>query len=240
MTNKNILPSLLKNVSGTITGLDMSGSIIPTVFGKTLSGLQQLTYLSLQNCSVQKLKRDSFSGLVNLRTLKLNMNNITSLPDGVFYNLRDLDQLDLGWNPLTEVDFNTLIGLDSVTHLRLTGTALDSLDPVSFHPLQNLKALLVDLSLVTKFKEILLKPKSFRNHTHPPAVVVEGNSSLPCDSSLCWLKVNSGSKVKVRFLFEGHYLRPNCSENPIVKWDEANLHCSGLGKIYFRYGQVRI
>ena len=229
--NENVQP-VLKNVSLEIAGLDLSGSYIETLTGDSLSMLQQLTFLSLENCSIRQVQHNVFTHLKELKTLKLNENNITALPDGVFYNQRKLDILDLGGNPLRHIRVQTLIGLESLTELRLTKCQLDSLDPISFRSLSHLQVIQVDLKQLEDFKGIYLNPESFPNTKNTPRVVVEDTSSLPCGNSTCWLQknLNRNQGVKVHFLFEGEFIRPNCSRSAGRKWDEVDLHCSETGK----------
>ena len=196
--------------------------------------LQKLTFLSLENCSIRQVQHNTFTHLKELKTLKLNENNITTLPDGVFYNQRKLEILDLGGNPLRHIRVQTLIGLESLTELRLTKCQLDSLDPISFRSLSHLQVVQVDLKQLEEFKGIYLNPGSFPNTRNTPVVVVEGSSSLPCDDSTCWLQenLNRNEGVKAQFLFEGEFIRPNCSRSAGRKWDEVDLHCSESGKKY--------
>ena len=231
--NKNI-QSVLKNVSLEIRGLDLSGSYIETLTGDSLSMLQQLTFLSLENCSIRQVEHNAFTHLKELKTLKINENNITTLADGVFYNQRKLEILDLGGNPLRHIRVQTLIGLESLTELRITKCQFDSLDPISFRSLSHLQVVQVDLKQLEEFKGIYLNPGSFPNTRNTPVVIVEGTSSLPCHDSTCWLQknLNRNQGVKVHFLFKGEFIRPNCSRSPSRKWDEVDLHCSKTGKKY--------
>ena len=231
--NENI-QSVLKNVSLEITGLDLSGSYIETLTGDSLSMLQKLTFLSLKKCSIRQVEHNAFTHLKELKTLKINENNITTLADGVFYNQRKLEILDLGRNPLRHIRVQTLIGLESLTELRLTKCQLDSLDPISFRSLSHLQVVQVDLKQLEEFKGIYLNPGSFPNTRNTPVFIVEGSSSLPCDDSTCWLQrnLNRNQGVKVHFLFEGEFIRPKCSRSAGRKRDEVDLHCSKTGKKY--------
>ena len=239
--NEGNLQSNLKNVSE-VAGLDLSGSQIESLPGHFLSMLQQLTFLSLENCSVKHVKHNAFTHLTELKTLKMNENNIVTLPDGVFYNQRKLEILDLGENPFKFIRVQTLIGLESLTELRLTGCKLELLDPFSFRSLNHIQVVQMDLKLLQQFKATILDPGSFPNFTNSPVIIPEGSSSLPCDKSTCWLQENQNRNqgVKVHFLFEGELIRPNCSESADRKWDEVDLHCSETGKKYCEHKLLSI
>ena len=143
---------------------------------------------------------------------------------------------------MRHIRVQTLIGLESLTKLRLTKCQLDSLDAISFRSLSHLQVVQVDLKQLKEFKGIYLNPGSFPNTRNTPVVVVEGSSSLPCDDSTCWLQKNikRNQGIKVHFLFEGEFIRPNCSRSAGWKWDEVDLHCSETGKKNCGHEQLNI
>ena len=135
---------------------------------------------------------------------------------------------------MRDIKVQTLIGLESLTKLTLSRCQLNSLDPFSFRSLSHLQVVQMDFKQLPEFKATILDPGSFPNTINTPAVVVEGTSSLPCNDSTCWLQenLNLNKGVKVHFLFEGEFIRPNCSRSTGRKWDEVDLHCSETGKKY--------
>ena len=126
------LTEVPKNISAETRQLDLSENHIENITENSFSHLENLTIVSLKNSEVTNISPDSFVDLTQVTSLQLAGNSMTSLPNGVFRNQGKLESLDLGDNPLEEIKAETLVGLKSVTYLRLAGSTLKTMDPKTF------------------------------------------------------------------------------------------------------------
>ncbi|XP_051249031.1 leucine-rich repeat-containing G-protein coupled receptor 5-like isoform X2 [Dicentrarchus labrax] len=96
--------------------LDLSYNQIQTL--PSFSGCESVQKIDLHHNEIQELEENTFHGLMSLRSLDLSWNRLTSVKPNSFSALPALTKLDLSSNQLSSLP---LIGLQSLTHLRLAG-----------------------------------------------------------------------------------------------------------------------
>ncbi|XP_068995537.1 leucine-rich repeat-containing G-protein coupled receptor 5-like isoform X1 [Embiotoca jacksoni] len=96
--------------------LDLSYNQIQTLPG--LSGCESIQKIDLHHNELEELKENTFAGLMSLRSVDLSWNRLSSVKPNSFSSLPALTKLDLSSNRLSSLP---LIGLQSLTHLRLVG-----------------------------------------------------------------------------------------------------------------------
>jgi Leucine-rich repeat (LRR) protein len=102
---------------------------IPQGAFKTLTGLEEL---SIADCSITDVHKDSFTNLFSLRTLSLANNPIQALDEDTFRrNCTNLHELDLSQNNLITVPQNLFENLAELTALHMHHTLLGGNLPVN-------------------------------------------------------------------------------------------------------------
>ncbi|KAM9328421.1 leucine-rich repeat-containing G-protein coupled receptor 5-like [Pholidichthys leucotaenia] len=96
--------------------LDLSYNQIQTL--PSFSGCESIQKIDLHHNEIEKLEENTFTGLMSLRSLDLSWNRLSSVQPNSFSVLPALSKLDLSSNQLSSLP---LIGLQSLTHLRLAG-----------------------------------------------------------------------------------------------------------------------
>ncbi|XP_047431951.1 leucine-rich repeat-containing G-protein coupled receptor 5-like [Mugil cephalus] len=96
--------------------LDLSFNQIQTL--PSFSGCESIQKIDLHHNEVEELEENTFAGLMSLRSLDLSWNRLSSVKLNSFSALPALTKLDLSSNQLSSLP---LIGLQSLTHLRLAG-----------------------------------------------------------------------------------------------------------------------
>ncbi|KAM8740763.1 leucine-rich repeat-containing G-protein coupled receptor 5-like [Acanthopagrus schlegelii] len=98
--------------------LDLSYNHIRTL--PSFSGCESVQKIDLHHNEIEELEENTFHGLMSLRSLDLSWNRLSSVRSNSFSALPALTKLDLSSNQLSSLP---LIGLQSLTHLRLAGNA---------------------------------------------------------------------------------------------------------------------
>ncbi|XP_034382741.1 leucine-rich repeat-containing G-protein coupled receptor 5-like [Cyclopterus lumpus] len=96
--------------------LDLSYNQIHTL--PSFSGCESVQKIDLHHNEIEELEENTFHGLMSLRSLDLSWNRLSSVKPNSFSALPALIKLDLSSNQLSSLP---LIGLQSLTHLRLAG-----------------------------------------------------------------------------------------------------------------------
>ncbi|KAI3366873.1 hypothetical protein L3Q82_009239 [Scortum barcoo] len=96
--------------------LDLSYNQIQTL--PSFSGCESVQKIDLHHNEIEELEENTFHGLMSLRSLDLSWNRLSSVKPNSFSALPALTKLDLSSNQLSSLP---LIGLQSLTHLRLAG-----------------------------------------------------------------------------------------------------------------------
>ncbi|KAK9525982.1 hypothetical protein VZT92_016645 [Zoarces viviparus] len=96
--------------------LDLSYNQIQTL--PSFSGCESVQKIDLHHNEIEELEENTFHGLMSLRSLDLSWNRLSSMKPNSFSALPALIKLDLSSNQLSSLP---LIGLQSLTHLRLAG-----------------------------------------------------------------------------------------------------------------------
>ncbi|XP_018561903.1 P-granule-associated novel protein 1-like [Anoplophora glabripennis] len=160
-----ILDSTIKSFSlqSSITTLNVSNSILPTITSEALKGkdllsvnfmsnyglefekgafkhLNALRELTIVNQTIPRIQRHLFTGLVNLRYLCLIGNNIEEIDDDAFLDLSSLERLFLDVNPIKTFSAN-LRGLTNLERLSLSNTNLKRLNFDVLEPVKSLTSI---------------------------------------------------------------------------------------------------
>ncbi|KAM7367395.1 hypothetical protein PAMP_015300 [Pampus punctatissimus] len=98
--------------------LDLSYNQIQTL--PSFSGCESIQKIDLHHNEIEELEENTFHGLMSLRSLDLSWNRLSTVKPNSFSALPALIKLDLSANQLSSLP---LIGLQSLTHLRLAGNA---------------------------------------------------------------------------------------------------------------------
>ncbi|XP_073336560.1 LOW QUALITY PROTEIN: leucine-rich repeat-containing G-protein coupled receptor 5-like [Pagrus major] len=110
------LPSSVCEQLQNLQLLDLSYNQIRTL--PSFSGCESVQKIDLHHNEIEELEENTFHGLVSLRSLDLSWNRLSSVKPNSFSALPALTKLDLSSNQLSSLP---LIGLQSLTHLRLAG-----------------------------------------------------------------------------------------------------------------------
>uniref|UniRef100_UPI003AAB514D leucine-rich repeat-containing G-protein coupled receptor 5-like n=1 Tax=Centroberyx gerrardi TaxID=166262 RepID=UPI003AAB514D len=124
------LPSSVCEQLPNLQLLDLSYNQIQTL--PSFSGCESIQKIDLHHNEIEELEENTFHGLLSLRSLDLSWNRLSSVEPDSFSGLPALAKLDLSSNQLSSLP---LIGLHSLTHLRLAGnTQLMELIPREILP----------------------------------------------------------------------------------------------------------
>ncbi|XP_028255696.1 leucine-rich repeat-containing G-protein coupled receptor 5-like isoform X2 [Parambassis ranga] len=96
--------------------LDLSYNQIQTL--PSFSACESIQKIDVHHNKIEVLEENTFTGLMSLRSLDLSWNRLSSVRPHSFSALPALTKLDLSSNQLSSLP---LIGLQSLTHLRLAG-----------------------------------------------------------------------------------------------------------------------
>ncbi|KAF0028754.1 hypothetical protein F2P81_017859 [Scophthalmus maximus] len=96
--------------------IDLSYNHIQTL--PTFSGCENIQKIDLHHNEIEELQENTFHGLTSLSSLDLSWNRLSSVKQNSFSALPALTKLDLSSNQLSSLP---LMGLQSLTHLRLAG-----------------------------------------------------------------------------------------------------------------------
>ncbi|XP_059181930.1 leucine-rich repeat-containing G-protein coupled receptor 5A-like [Centropristis striata] len=112
------LPSSVCEQLPNLQLLDLSYNQIQTL--PSFSGCESVQKIDLHHNEIEELEENTFHGLMSLRSLDLSWNRLWSVRPNSFSALPALIKLDLSSNQLSALP---LIGLQSLTHLRLAGNS---------------------------------------------------------------------------------------------------------------------
>ncbi|KAI9535752.1 hypothetical protein NQZ68_040872 [Dissostichus eleginoides] len=101
-----------------LESLDLSYNQIQSL--PSFSGCESVQKIDLHHNEIEELEENTFHGLMSLRSLDLSWNRLSSVKRNSFSALPALNKLDLSSNQLSALP---LIGLQSLTHLRLAGNS---------------------------------------------------------------------------------------------------------------------
>ncbi|XP_071358603.1 leucine-rich repeat-containing G-protein coupled receptor 5-like [Trachinotus anak] len=110
------LPSSVCEQLPNLQLLDLSYNQIQTL--PSFSGCESIQKIDLHHNEIEELQENTFHGLMSLCCLDLSWNRLSSVKPNSFSALPTLTKLDLSSNQLSSLP---LIGLQSLTHLRLAG-----------------------------------------------------------------------------------------------------------------------
>ncbi|XP_078129664.1 leucine-rich repeat-containing G-protein coupled receptor 5-like isoform X2 [Sander vitreus] len=110
------LPSSVCEQLPNLQLLDLSYNQIQTL--PSFSGCESVQKIDLQHNEIEELEENTFRSLMSLRSLDLSWNRLSTVKPNSFSALPALTKLDLSSNQLSSLP---LIGLQSLTHLRLAG-----------------------------------------------------------------------------------------------------------------------
>ncbi|XP_041636755.1 leucine-rich repeat-containing G-protein coupled receptor 5A-like [Cheilinus undulatus] len=110
------LPASLCEQLPNLQLLDLSYNQIQSL--PSFSGCESVQKIDLHHNEIEEVEENTFHGLMSLRSLDLSSNRLTSVKMNSFSALPALTKLDLSSNQLSSLP---LIGLQSLTHLRLAG-----------------------------------------------------------------------------------------------------------------------
>ncbi|XP_039648351.1 leucine-rich repeat-containing G-protein coupled receptor 5-like, partial [Perca fluviatilis] len=110
------LPSSVCEQLPNLQLLDLSYNQIQTL--PSFSGCESVQKIDLQHNEIEELEENTFHSLMSLRSLDLSWNRLSTVKPNSFSALPALTKLDLSSNQLSSLP---LIGLQSLTHLRLAG-----------------------------------------------------------------------------------------------------------------------
>ena len=110
-----------------VTELNLRQAFIGSLQTRDFSGLVNLEYLSLYNCSLSNLPKGVFKGLGNLKRLDLEGNQLTYLPEGAFDGMGSLEYLNLQNNDLTHLSEGIFDKLGNLKWLGLRENQLSRL-----------------------------------------------------------------------------------------------------------------
>ncbi|XP_056224152.1 leucine-rich repeat-containing G-protein coupled receptor 5-like isoform X1 [Seriola aureovittata] len=110
------LPSSVCEQFPNLQLLDLSYNQIQTL--PSFSGCESIQKIDLHHNEIEELQENTFHGLMSLCCLDLSWNRLSTVRPNSFSALPALTKLDLSSNQLSSLP---LIGLQSLTHLRLAG-----------------------------------------------------------------------------------------------------------------------
>ena len=183
--------------------IDLTNNSIQALDNDSFSRLTNVTTIDLRDNVIQTVDNNSFAGLTNLTNLVLRNNNISSLPACLFLGQKHLRYLDMSWNNLKIIYNDLWICLNSLETLSTTGNPVAKISLGAFAPLKKLTTIHIDLHILVTFNITILNPMTYSKATTAPKIVVEDVSSLPCNSSSCWLKKAEDKGLMGHYMFHG-------------------------------------
>ncbi|GJP37032.1 hypothetical protein CLOM_g21489 [Closterium sp. NIES-68] len=150
-TNCSTAMGIKCDSSGMILQISPPASYMASLRGpipKSISNLQKLTYLNLQNRSLTGSIPNEIGSLTNLALLQLRNNQLNFIPNAVG-NLTNLLALDLFMNQLTGSIFSTIGSLKNLEYLSLGNNQLTGPIPDTIGALTALKELTLQFNQLT-------------------------------------------------------------------------------------------
>ncbi|KAK2859218.1 hypothetical protein Q5P01_003838 [Channa striata] len=120
-----------------LESLTITGARITSLPGSVCEQLPNLQLLDLSYNQIQILP--SFSGCENIQKIDLHHNDIEQLQENTFHGLMSLRSVDLSWNSLSSVKPNSFSALPTLTKLDLSSNQLASLSLIGLQSLTHLR-----------------------------------------------------------------------------------------------------
>lgn len=159
-----------------VQGLTMTSRYDDSIVRQHLSGLKNLTRLSLNGFGISNVPEDLFDDVTNLMVLEfraknvhlppkifeklpeltfleLGFNNLTQLSDGIFQNQKKLKNLNLWSNNLRNLSKGAFYGVTSNVELDLTNNNIETLQSDVFQHLLNLTLLSLNANHIVSLPE---------------------------------------------------------------------------------------
>ncbi|XP_063233059.1 toll-like receptor 3 [Bacillus rossius redtenbacheri] len=124
-----------------LTALYVDGNRLRDLSGDCLSGLPELTNISLANNLIPSLPPAVFRWNQKLQFIDLSANRMDSLDPAVFRNLSRLRHLNVSHNTIKVLRPDTFSGLESLERLLISYNHISSLHPRTFRDLAKLDVL---------------------------------------------------------------------------------------------------
>lgn len=167
-----------------VQGLTLTSRFDDSIVRQHLTGLKNLTRLSLNGFGISNVGEDLFDDVTNIMVLEfraknvhlppkifaklpeltfleLGFNNLTHLSDGIFQNQKKLKNLNLWGNNLRNLTKDAFYGVTSNVELDLSNNNIETLRPDIFQHLANLTLLSLNANHITSLPEGL-----FANNKH--------------------------------------------------------------------------
>lgn len=109
-----------------------------------LTPLKRLTSLTLRNCSLTRLPKDTFEGLSELIELDISWSPLNRVFDELFDSLRNLEYLNMGYSNLSRLSSDTFSRTRNLKRLVLSGNKLGELETGLFKNLRRLETLEIE------------------------------------------------------------------------------------------------
>lgn len=109
-----------------------------------LSPLKRLTNLSLRNCSLSRLPRNTFENLSQLKELDVSWNPLNNVFVELLQPLTNLEYLNMGYSKLSRLSQDTFTKTTNLKRLILSGNKLGELETGLFKDLKHLEVLEIE------------------------------------------------------------------------------------------------
>ncbi|XP_074482446.1 leucine-rich repeat-containing G-protein coupled receptor 5-like [Sebastes fasciatus] len=123
--------------TNSLESLTITGARITSLPGSVCEQLPNLQLLDLSYNQIQTLP--SFSGCESVQKIDLHHNEIEELEENTFHALMSLRSLDLSWNRLSSVKLNSFSALPALIKLDLSSNQLSSLPLIGLRSLTHLR-----------------------------------------------------------------------------------------------------
>ena len=142
------LSELPRNLSPTLTLLDVSENQLSEIGERTLSAFHNLVDLKMKNNEIETITNNAFVSNRMLRDLDLNGNLLTRIHQETFRGIQRVVHLDLSNNNLVHID-GAFARMSELSRLDLSNNAITSITQFTFRDLTNLRYLLLAGNKIT-------------------------------------------------------------------------------------------
>ncbi|CAH1727990.1 unnamed protein product [Chironomus riparius] len=147
LTNNSLISienGVFQNLGNLHTLLLTNNQLLSISHAENFEYLRRLQTLDLSGNLIKQINNNSFQYMNHMQVLYLNGNIIDSIDLLAFDGLVQLQHLNLSDNNLTSVPTDQLSKLSNLTHLSLSSNFIETLQPVSFLNLFQLRVLQLD------------------------------------------------------------------------------------------------
>lgn len=109
-----------------------------------LSPLTKLTTLTLRDCSLSKLPRNTFGKLTQLKELDISWNPLNNVFENLLDSLKNLEYLNMGYSNLSRLSKDTFSKTTNLKKLILSGNTLGQLETGLFKNLRQIETLEIE------------------------------------------------------------------------------------------------